>query len=181
MVTFAGVNNYKILNSIIMRTITLTLISFAFVINFTNAQTITPQVVATSGGYMLNGGYSVSWTLGEPVIATAQNGSTTLTQGFQQPSYNVLSITTQTIEGFEVNVYPNPSSDFVVIDWTTDLQNMIYITLFDMAGKMISEQSFAATQDKVSLNMSKLASAQYLLEVKTQNNSVTKIFRITKK
>ena len=164
-----------------MKKIALTLVAGIFAVNFINAQRITPQVVASSGGYMQNGGYSVSWTLGEPVIATAQNDSTTLTQGFQQPTYNVVAITTQTIEGFDVNVYPNPSSDFVIIDWTTDLQNMIYITLFDMAGKMISEQSFAATQDKVSLNMSKLASAQYLLEVKTQNNSVTKIFRITKK
>ena len=164
-----------------MKKIALTLVAGIFAVNFINAQQITPQVVASSGGYTQNGGYSVSWTLGEPVIATAQNDSTTLTQGFQQPTYNVVAITTQTIEGFDVNVYPNPSSDFVVIDWTTDLQNMIYITLFDMAGKMISEQSFAATQDKVSLNMSKLASAQYLLEVKTQNNSVTKIFRITKK
>jgi len=164
-----------------MKKIALTLVASIFAVNFINAQQITPQVVASSGGYTQNGGYSVSWTLGEPVIATAQNDSTTLTQGFQQPTYNVVAITTQTIEGFDVNVYPNPSSDFVIIDWTTDLQNMIYITLFDMAGKMISEQSFAATQDKVSLNMSKLASAQYLLEVKTQNNSVTKIFRITKK
>jgi len=164
-----------------MKKIALTLVAGIFAVNFINAQQITPQVVASSGGYTQNGGYSVSWTLGEPVIATAQNDSTTLTQGFQQPTYNVVAITTQTIEGFDVNVYPNPSSDFVIIDWTTDLQNMIYITLFDMAGKMISEQSFAATQDKVSLNMSKLASAQYLLEVKTQNNSVTKIFRITKK
>ena len=164
-----------------MKKIALTLVAGIFAVNFINAQQITPQVVASSGGYTQNGGYSVSWTLGEPVIATAQNDSTTLTQGFQQPTYNVVAITTQTIEGFDVNVYPNPSSDFVIIDWTTDLQNMIYITLFDMVGKMISEQSFAATQDKVSLNMSKLASAQYLLEVKTQNNSVTKIFRITKK
>ena len=164
-----------------MKKIALTLVAGIFAVNFINAQQITPQVVASSGGYTQNGGYSVSWTLGEPVIATAQNDSTTLTQGFQQPTYNVVAITTQTIEGFDVNVYPNPSSDFVIIDWTTDLQNMIYITLFDMAGKMISEQSFAATQDKISLNMSELASAQYFLEVKVQNNSVTKIFRITKK
>ena len=148
-----------------MKTITLSLISIAFAISSINAQSITPQVVTSSGGYALNGGYSVSWTLGEPVIATAQNGSNTLTQGFQQPAYNVLAITTETLQGFDVNVFPNPTSDYITIDWTTNKENTLYITLFDLAGKMISEKSYSAADEKVSINLSQLASAQYILEV----------------
>ena len=164
-----------------MKTITLSLISIAFAISSISAQSITPQVVTSSGGYALNGGYSVSWTLGEPVIATAQNGSNTLTQGFQQPTYNVLAITTETLQGFDVNVFPNPTSDYITIDWTTNKENTLYITLFDLAGKMISEKSYSAADEKVSINLSQLASAQYILEVKDKINSATKIFRITKK
>jgi len=164
-----------------MKTITLSLISIAFAISSISAQSITPQVVTSSGGYALNGGYSVSWTLGEPVIATAQNGSNTLTQGFQQPAYNVLAITTETLQGFDVNVFPNPTSDYITIDWTTNKENTLYITLFDLAGKMISEKSYSAADEKVSINLSQLASAQYILEVKDKINSATKIFRITKK
>ncbi len=163
-----------------MKKIVFTLAVALFAIQFINAQSISPQVVATAGNYASNGGYSVSWTLGEPVIATATSGSTTLTQGFQQPSYNVLSVTNGKTEGFEVNVYPNPATDFVVVDWKTDDQNMLYITLYDVTGRMISEQSYSASQDKVSINMSKLASAQYFLEVRNKDNSINKIFQISK-
>jgi len=164
-----------------MKIFTLAFISLVFAVSTITAQSITPQVVASSGGYALNGGYSVSWTLGEPVIATAQNGSNTLTQGFQQPTYNVLAITTETLQGFDVNVFPNPTSDYITIDWTTNKENTLYITLFDLAGKMISEKKYSAADEKVSINLSQLASAQYILEVKDKTNSATKIFRIAKK
>ena len=164
-----------------MKKIILTLTSIFALGQFIMAQSITPQVVATAGNYASNGGYSVSWTLGEPVIATATNSGTTLTQGFQQPTYNVLSLTNGKIEGFEVNVYPNPSSDFIVIDWTTDEKNMLYISLYDMAGKLITNQSYSAAQDKASMNLSNLASAQYLLEIRNKDNSIAKVFQISKK
>jgi len=45
------------------------------------------QVVATTGGYFESASGSVSFTVGEPVIATFQNNEIILTQGFQQP-YN---------------------------------------------------------------------------------------------
>lgn len=164
-----------------MKRITLTLIVSIFALYAIEAQQITPQVIASSGGYTQNGGYSVSWTLGEPVIATATNSGTTLTQGFQQPSYDVVAITTQTIQDFDVNVFPNPATDYIVIDWTTDKDNTLYITLFDLAGKKISEQTCESSQDKISVNMSQLASSNYLLEVRDKNYQYTKIFRIAKK
>ena len=164
-----------------MKNLVLTLISSAFIFQFAFSQQITPQVVATAGNYTQNGGYSVSWTLGEPVVQTASNGGTTLTQGFQQPSYNVVSVTPGKIDGFEVNVYPNPASDFIVVDWTANDKDMLYISLYDVAGKKISEQSYSAKQDKVSINLSQLASAQYLLEVKDKDNSITKVYQIFKK
>jgi len=164
-----------------MKKIALTLVAGFIAMQFVMSQQITPQVIATAGNYTENGGYSVSWTLGEPIIATATNGNTTLTQGFQQPSYNVVAITNHAIEGFSVNVYPNPATDFIVIDWTANDQDMLYIKLFDMAGKLITEQSYSATQDKVSMNMSKLASAQYMLEISDKKNSITKIYQIFKK
>lgn len=52
-----------------------------------NAQTIDLQVISSSGNYSEAGGISLSWTLGEPVIATFENGGLILTQGFQQPLF----------------------------------------------------------------------------------------------
>ncbi|OQX82230.1 MAG: hypothetical protein B6D64_00925 [Bacteroidetes bacterium 4484_276] len=50
-------------------------------------QSVSPEVIATSGGYFENAEISLSWTLGETVTETFSSGNVTLTQGFQQP-YN---------------------------------------------------------------------------------------------
>ena len=51
----------------------------------TNAQaTLTPTVIATSGGSATVGGLRVDQTIGEPVISTLDAGGMRLTQGFHQ-------------------------------------------------------------------------------------------------
>jgi hypothetical protein len=48
------------------------------------AQSLSPTVVACSGGQGTLGGALVEWTVGEPVVATFDVGGTRLTQGFHQ-------------------------------------------------------------------------------------------------
>ena len=50
-----------------------------------NAQTLSPKVIPSTGGYFTGGGNSLSWTMGETVTQTFQNGYIVLTQGEQQP------------------------------------------------------------------------------------------------
>ncbi len=50
-----------------------------------NAQSITPFVIASTGGFGSNGNMSVSWTIGEPIIPTISNSVNFITQGFHQP------------------------------------------------------------------------------------------------
>ncbi|RLD52070.1 MAG: hypothetical protein DRJ05_17775, partial [Bacteroidetes bacterium] len=49
------------------------------------AQSISPEVIASSGDYYENANASLSWTLGEIATETYSAGGTILTQGFQQP------------------------------------------------------------------------------------------------
>jgi hypothetical protein len=48
------------------------------------AQSLTPSVVATTGGSGTVAGASLDWTLGELVVPTLDDGAHELTQGFQQ-------------------------------------------------------------------------------------------------
>ncbi|MFU8843753.1 MAG: hypothetical protein ACNA7V_08100 [Bacteroidales bacterium] len=50
-----------------------------------SGQTLTPEVISSSGGYFESTNASVSWTLGETVTETFTGTSFILTQGFQQP------------------------------------------------------------------------------------------------
>ena len=45
------------------------------------------KVVSPAGGYFTGSGITLSWTLGEPVIATFSAGDILLTQGFQQGDF----------------------------------------------------------------------------------------------
>ena len=68
----------------IMKTFTIFL-SVVLLPFFLSAQSVSPQVVASSGDYYQGTNASLSWTLGEIATETYSNGSTILTQGFQQP------------------------------------------------------------------------------------------------
>ncbi len=67
------------------KNILLLILSSILLILHCNAQTLSPQVSPASGGYFTGGGNSLSWTMGETVTQTFQNGNLILTQGFQQP------------------------------------------------------------------------------------------------
>ena len=82
--------------------ITVILFNSAFCIfNSAFAQSLSPKVFATTGGYFTGGGNSLSWTMGETFNTTLQNGGVMLTQGEQQP-YILLKILKlkAIIEGF---------------------------------------------------------------------------------
>jgi len=63
-------------------TIVLCLVTFVLL---TQAQSVSPEVVATAGDYYEGTNVSLSWTLGELATETYTNGNVILTQGFQQP------------------------------------------------------------------------------------------------
>ena len=50
----------------------------------TMGQSFSQQLVGSGGGQTDNPTYQTSWSVGEPITATAYAGSYTLTQGFHQ-------------------------------------------------------------------------------------------------
>lgn len=63
----------------------LSIITILFLTTFfVNAQTIERQVIGSSGTTLSNANVTVEFTVGEIAITTISNGTTTLSQGFQQ-------------------------------------------------------------------------------------------------
>ena len=74
------------------------------------------QVVAGSGGDGTAAGYNLQWTLGEGVIeSSGVVAGAQLSQGFQQPSYEVQTLIEAPGLNFTLDVFPLPASDFVTI------------------------------------------------------------------
>ncbi len=137
------------------------------------------QVISTSGDFYKKENASLSWTLGECVTETLVSTNTILTQGFQQSHYYVTAINNVVINGLKVNVFPNPSTDYITVSFENRINNQNFtIEIFDLQGKILFTDKFEA--DKAQLNMSQYVSGIYLLKVTDNDNQNSSNFKIQK-
>lgn len=161
-----------------MKKIIFTLLPFAAAA-FANAQSISPQVIASAGTHYTGSNAQLSWTIGEPVITTISNGNNTITQGFHQTLLNVTSVEEQSLAGVNVTVFPNPTSDVLNINLTNNLKNL-QMDLFDMTGKLLQARGIGASEGNVQINMTEYARANYLLRVYSADGSVNYTYKVQK-
>lgn len=169
----------RIQNKPLMKVIITLIFTVAVVLNVV-AQDVKPSVIASAGNYSEVSGVSLSWTLGEPVIATATDGTNTLTQGFQQSNYDVVAIEVKPVSFLDLSVFPNPATDLLSMKWTGKEGVDVTIRLYDISGKLIFEQKTKSTVELGSLNVSNLARAQYVLQVFSEDLDFEKKFNIIK-
>jgi hypothetical protein len=134
--------------------------------SYATAQTLSPEVISTSGTSMSNGTTTLDWTLGEPATATLDNSSNMLSQGFHQPSIVVTAIADAATLN-EVKVFPNPTIDVVQIQFTTNQKNTL-VELYSVEGKLLEKHS--VNSQTVEMNMSTYPAGTYFLRI---NNSDT--------
>lgn len=137
------------------------------------------NTIPASGGNASGGGGSVSYSVGQVVYTkyTGTNGSAT--QGVQQP-YEI-SVVTVIVEAkdisLEIEVYPNPSTDFVKLKIKNyEVENLRY-QLYDINAGLIKDNKVEGNE--TSISMQNLLPSVYFLKV-TDNNKVIKTFKIIK-
>ena len=132
-----------------------------------------------SGGGQASGtGGSVSYTVGQIAYAalTGTNGS--LIQGVQQP-YEISIVTSLedlTID-IKAQVYPNPTTDQLVLSVGTEAYNNLRYLLVDIQGKVIKTDRIINSNS--TLDLSKLSNGTYFLRV-LSNNKPIKTFQVIK-
>lgn len=141
-----------------------------------SAQTLTPDVIASTGGYFANGTGSLSFTLGEPVIPTYGDGSNILTEGFQQTDYSFTAVDEITPANVGISVYPNPFASTFTIQNSGAKQ--LHAEIIDVTGKVILEKEL--TTQKTMVNLSNLSDALYFLRVYDETGTTVQTFKIEK-
>lgn len=102
---------------------------------------LTPEIIASSGGYSEVGGYSLSYTVAEmTMVTTLSSGDITLTQGFQQPDIKNSAL----VEGGLMTLYPNPANDWFTIDYNFPHSGELEWLVYDMRGRLVAGQTSAA-------------------------------------
>ncbi len=76
----------------------------------------------------------------------------------------------QEINEQEILVYPNPAKEQIHIEVTRDIETDIVIELYDLAGKMIMQETFV-DKTKITLNLENLNTGIYTLNVRTGINT----------
>ena len=157
-----------------------TLISFIagmFITGTFFGQSIDPSVIASGGNYVENGNMTVSYTIGQTVTATMENGNI-ITQGFQQDSYTIVEIPEQSSQDFSVTIYPVPATNKITIEFNSSFKDQAQMSIIDELGRFITEKTL--TNQINTIDISNLSESYYFLKINYQGNFKTyKIQKIT--
>ena len=136
------------------------------------------SVISSSGNSTSNGGYTLSWTIGEGVITTIGNNDIELTQGFHQPLViDVIAVGIEEDLILDIIAYPNPTYDKVMFEGG-DPVGIYHIRVVDKLGRVL-EQKSTPFQEFI-LEMEKYNNSTYLIEVVEDKTGKRKIFNIVK-
>ncbi len=101
-----------------------------------SGQSIDRQVIGLAGGVSAGNGITVSWTTGEIAVqrAYAENGSGSVTEGFQQPH---LSLIPESPASLEVSFFPNPVSHLFTVRLPAKEERTFQAQILDQQGRVI--------------------------------------------
>lgn len=147
------------------------------------AQTLQPQVIASSGTVTSNATHSISWTLGEVVTQTLVSGGNYATQGFQQPNDDFTISVENNNSTLEIKSYPNPTSDEVHVEINKHSLEDFTFQIMDATGKKVLENKIKASVGTLhhTLQVSEFSAGNYVLTVSNLSSSINKTFKFTKK
>ena len=144
-----------------------------------SGQGIKQEVISSAGGYNVNGGLSISWTLGETIIPTFKSADNTLilSHGFQQQL--IISTVEETIDVLvEVSVFPNPAREIVNIRFDTPLDGEIKLFLFDSQGRLVKTDIIEPASSDKQINLQDLAAGIYYL--KLTKSKLANVYKVVK-
>lgn len=145
------------------------------------AQVQSEELISSSGDYFVSSNVSMSWSLGELETETFSTSTIILTQGFQQPTFNITSVKSNSLHtNLNIEVYPNPVSNYLTIK-NNDASVNLTFQLYDMFGKLIkTKESEINDGIYTQIDISDLAKGNYLIQIFSIDKSQPKIFKLIK-
>lgn len=136
------------------------------------------DAVVSSGGTASGNGVSVSYTVGQLLYTADSTQSGSVLKGVQQP-YEIYTVGSASLDySFKLNVFPNPTSDLLTLEFDATMLRQIEVAVVDMNGKILRYEQL--TSDQKSIDVKDLASASYLYQVFSQGQ-LLQTFQIVKR
>ncbi len=135
-------------------------------------QILSPTVLSSSGAYYSSANSSLSVTIGEmTMVETFTASSIILTQGFQQPEDFNVGIISVAEPGWNITAFPNPASNYVTVQLNGSAASNVSLSLYDIAGKLVSDFGSLQNPAGTTLNLSNLAAGAYVLHFTSSSHS----------
>jgi len=137
------------------------------------------QAVPAAGGNAAGSGGTVAYTVGQTSYMTQTDGNTTITQGVQQP-YEISLVTGIEYTGsitLECSVYPNPTSDYVILKVGNEELSTLSVQLFDLNGRLLLSKK--VENNETTIPMQGLLPSTYFLKV-NDNQKEIRTYKIIK-
>jgi hypothetical protein len=140
------------------------------------SQTISKQVIGTSGKTLTNSNLKLSYTVGEPVVGLMTADGNQLGNGY----YPALDLQTLSVEDnvldVQLKVYPNPTSQSLYVNHPE--MNSFGITIVDLNGKQLYSGSINKDEP---LDVSKYTQGMYMVTIENTTTYKKNTYKIIKK
>jgi hypothetical protein len=146
------------------------------------AQSIERQVIGSVGTTTTVGNLMHTHTVGEMSTTLLADGELILTQGFHQGTNLTVHLVEPAV-GLHVHAYPNPTMDRVFLDLVLDRDLALFITVFDMAGKRLSESREEVTTTGLTrreVDLSTYAPGAYFIRLTDRSGQLGRTIKVEK-
>ncbi len=161
-----------------MNTKIQTCFSIILVYHFYSADLYAQKSTNTAGGNANGLGGTVSYSIGQVAFSTISNNNVSIAQGVQQ-AYEIYNIgINETSTNFALTIFPNPTSDFVILEvGCFSNQNLTY-QLLDVNNREVNRNQISSHQTLIP--MGKYKNGTYFLNVSNEYKKHLQTFKVIK-
>ena len=146
------------------------------------AQQLSPELVSSAGGSATAAGVVLDWSLGEVAVETVSTATTLYTQGFHQPTLQVVALARapDAAPGPLFSAAPNPVESVLTVFMPANLPEEVQLSLTDASGRLLTTQLSLPHQAQQQLSLVDLAAGLYFLSVRNKDGKSLQTFKIIK-
>ena len=158
-----------------MKCATLLLFGLLLSINLCS-QSIERELISGGGTSFTSSTGTMSWSLGEPIIATHSSGIAQLLQGFQQPPSSTIALLESQLN-LSITAYPNPTSGKVQLSGLSS-EKETEVIVYNSLGQRLSR--FTMEPLKNQFDIGELPDGLYVIQIQIQSYRENYLFKIEK-
>lgn len=136
------------------------------------------QVVSVAGQSTIIGGYTVDWTIGEPVTKTISSQNNVLTQGFHQTLLVITSSTQPIFSDNGFTIFPNPVNTKLNIHVSGEIAETLSYRIYGINGRLVGEGFIVGNKQEI--DFQHYNSGNYVLQISKKDGEIAQSVKIVK-